>query len=475
MTKKLLPVYLLSLFSLSTSAQEADPVLMTIAGKPITRSEFEYIYNKNQHATGNKQLSLEEYVQLFVNFKLKVAEAEALGLDTTASFRNEFQGYRQQVAASYLNDEEADKAYAQQQYDSLMETGEWTCVRLAHIFKYVPQQASQKEKDSAVQKMDSIYSALQAGADFNELARLHSDDKQSAPQGGNIGWVQRHRSIPEFEKVAFEMPTGTYSEPFTSVNGIHIIMKYAQDTATFANVEKAIQNLRVRKGLLPAGQMAVAQNLRKQYGLSDMDDKQVLEWADKNLEKNNPDFAHLMQEYRDGILLFDASKSQVWDKAGENKEVLEAYFNENKKQYDWDEPRFKGIVVHTKDKKDIKRIKKLLKKTDYSQWSEEIRKQFNPNKDSITVRAQIGIFTKGLSKYVDEAYFKGEKAEPMKDFPYSAIIGKRLKKGPESYMDVRGQVTADYQNYLEEKWIEELRTKYPVTIDKEILKTINSH
>lgn len=473
MKKKLFLVCLSAILGVPTWAQDVDPVIMTIGGKPILRSEFEYIYNKNRTATSSKPLSLEDYVQLFVNFKLKVAEAESLGLDTMSAFRTEFEGYRQQVASTYLTDERADEAYVQAQYDSLMQKGEWTCVRLAHIFKYVPQNASEAQRMQAEHTIDSIYSCLQRGENFGDLARKYSDDPQSAPNGGMIGWVQRHRAIPKFEEVAFSIPVGTYSEPFSTVNGFHIVMKYAQDTATVDNVRNAILALRARKGLLPAGKVAKAQELRLQYGLDGMSDAEVLDWADRNLEKNEPAFAHLMQEYSDGILLFEISKSSVWDKAGEDTTGLAAYFEANRSKYDWKEPRFKGAVLHTRDKATQKELKKLLKKTDFSQWGEAIRSQFN-TKDSIAVRAQIGIFTKGLNKYVDKKCFKGEKVEPLADFPYTLVMGEKLKS-PESYEDVRGEVTSDYQTYLEKEWIAGLQKKYPVVIDEEVLKTVNNH
>lgn len=454
-------------------AQDVDPVIMTVGDKTILRSEFEYLYNKNQNASGDQRLSLEDYIQLFINFKLKVAEAESLGLDTTSSFRTEFLGYRQQVASAYLTDEQADEAYVQSQYDSLMEVGEWTCVRLAHIFKYVPQNATESQRMQSEHLIDSVYECLQRGEKFADLARNYSDDRQSASNGGMIGWIQRHRAIPKFEEVAFALPVGTYSKPFSTVNGFHIIMKYAQDTATIDNVRSAILALRAKQGLLPAGKVAKACELRDKYALDGMDDSEVLEWADQNLEKIEPAFAHLMQEYRDGILLFEISKQNVWDKAGEDTTGLVSFFEANKTSYTWDEPRFKGAALHTRDKTTRKKLKKLLAKNDFSQWSELIRTQFNA-RDSIAVRAQIGVFTKGVNKYVDEDCFKGEKAEPLEDFPYTLVMGEKLS-APEAYTDVRGQVTSDYQVYLEKEWIEGLRRKYPVVINKEVLETVSVH
>ena len=99
--KRNLVLLLTCLFGLSAFAQE-DPVLMRINGKDITRSEFEYIYNKNNSLNELEAKSLNEYVDLFINFKLKVAAAEAAGIDTTRAFREELNGYRRQLAKSYL-------------------------------------------------------------------------------------------------------------------------------------------------------------------------------------------------------------------------------------------------------------------------------------------------------------------------------------------------------------------------------------
>ena len=119
--KRNLVLLLTCLFGLSAFAQE-DPVLMRINGKDITRSEFEYIYNKNNSLNELEAKSLNEYVDLFINFKLKVAAAEAAGIDTTRAFREELNGYRRQLAKSYLTDEEADEAYARQFYDKIRST-----------------------------------------------------------------------------------------------------------------------------------------------------------------------------------------------------------------------------------------------------------------------------------------------------------------------------------------------------------------
>jgi peptidyl-prolyl cis-trans isomerase SurA len=91
-----------------------------------------------------------------------------------------------------------------------------------------------------------------------------------------------------------------------------------------------------------------------------------------------------------------------------------------------------------------------------------------------------GLFKAGDNRVVDSLVFKvtpGPKAKPAKwaDYPIDAVYGKKLKKGPEDYTDVRGQVTEDYQNMLEKAWVYDLRRRYKYSVNQEILKTVNKH
>ena len=103
MKKLILSAALLTATLLSASAKSNDPVLMKINGKDVRLSEFQYLYNKN-NSQQIQQQSLDEYVDMFVTYKLKVADAEAAGIDTTMSFIREFKGYRNELARPYLTD-----------------------------------------------------------------------------------------------------------------------------------------------------------------------------------------------------------------------------------------------------------------------------------------------------------------------------------------------------------------------------------
>ena len=201
--------------------------------------------------------------------------------------------------------------------------------------------------------------------------------------------------------------------------------------------------------------------------------EEVIDELNEKMLSKDSDMKNLAQEYYDGTLMYEISKSEVWDKAAKDEDGLAAYFEANKKKYAWDEPRFKGIVVHVKSEDLLAKAKKLIKKVDEADWATTIVKEMN--NDSVkVVRIERGIYKKGDNANVDYLVFKTGEPKPMKDYPYATTFGKVLKK-PKSHNDVRGVVTTDYQNELEKQWVENLRKKYAVEIDKAVLSTVNNH
>lgn len=153
----------------TASAQTADPTIMTINGKAVPRSEFEYSYNKNNSETVVDKKSVEEYVDLFVNYKLKVMAAEEAGIDTTKAFRDEFRMYRdQQIRPSFINDNDVEREARKIYEDTRKRIDEsGGMVRSRHILVALKQNASKAQSDSALVRADSIYNALIKGADFD--------------------------------------------------------------------------------------------------------------------------------------------------------------------------------------------------------------------------------------------------------------------------------------------------------------------
>ena len=411
---------------------------MTVAGVNVPRSEFEYSYNKNNTDGVIDKKTVDEYVELFVNYKLKVQAALDARIDTTKAFQTEFAQYRdQQVRPTYVTDDDM-LAEAHQVYDQTVKNiGPDGLVMAGHILFRIPQQATDAQQQEAKRRIDSVYTALKAGADFEALAKQVSQDPGSAARGGMLGWFSRNQMVKEFEDAAFALQPGELSKPVQSPFGWHVI------------------KMKERKQLEPF-------EFHKERR------------AD-SLAANDQEMRYLIKEYHDGLLLYEISNRTIWEKVAKDEENLERYFKKNKKKYKWDEPRFKGIAYHVKQKSDVKAVAKCVKKLKFDDWNEALRKTFN-NDSIIRIRVEKGLFKKGDNKLIDREEYKVKnvQVDSVKGYPIDATYGKMLKK-PQDYTDVRGQVVADLQDEVERLWVADLRKKYSVTINEEVLKTVNKH
>ena len=212
-------------FAATWSQSQQDPVIMTVAGVDVPRSEFEYSYNKNNTDGVIDKKTVEEYVDLFVNYKLKVQAAMDARIDTTTAFRTEFAQYRdQQVVPTFVTDEDM-LAEAHRVYDQTLQSiGPDGLIQPAHILILINQKATQEEQKEAKRRIDSVYQALKAGADFEALAKQVSQDPGSSAKGGLVGWCTRNQLVKEFEDAAFALQKGEMSAPVQSPFGWHIIL-----------------------------------------------------------------------------------------------------------------------------------------------------------------------------------------------------------------------------------------------------------
>ena len=642
---KLLPLLILSA---SLMAKGKDPVLMHINDKPVLKSEFEYIYNKNNSNNSLDKKTLEEYVDLFINFKLKVEEARSQGLDTTKAFTTELDGYRNQLIKPYLTDSKVEEAVLIDAYNRLKED-----VEVSHILVRINPEATpedtlkawnkineiaarvQKEDFAVVAKetsedqsvsenagyigwitgfrtvypfeviayatpvgtiskpvktsfgyhiikvherrfsrgeilvshimrftsqddeaanarakvsIDSLYQAVKSGADFGELAETHSEDRGSATRKGELPWFAVGRMVQEFEQAAFALKEkGQVSEPVKSPYGWHIIKLLDQKgLPTFEEKKDEIERQVKRDERALAGQKSFVNQLKKEYKLKlqkgsyledfitllegktltdstflaeaaslkkpmlkfakktatqsdfyqyliknsatpgktdageiirskfiEFTDQQVLDYENTQLEKKHSDFRLLMQEYHDGILLFEVSNNEVWEKASKDTTGLSAFFKKNKGKYTWDKPHYKGRIIQCKTEDILKRAQKIIA----TQPSDSIDKLLRQLNDSVVnIKIEKGLFVQGDNKWVDYLSFKsGDKPEADAAYPFVIVPGKMLNYTPEEYTDVRGLVTADYQEYLEKEWIATLRAKYPVKVNQKVLSTVRKN
>lgn len=452
-----------------------DPTIMTINGQPVSRSEFEYSYNKNNTDGVIDKKSVEEYVDLFVNYKLKVMAALDARIDTTQSFKNEFASYRNQLVRPTMVEESRVLAEAMKVYeDTKKQVGEKGLVRPAHILMRVGQKDSEEKRTEAKQRIDSIYNAIKAGANFEELAKKLSQDYGSASKGGLLPWIGPGQTLQEFEDNAFALKVGELSKPFLSTAGYHIILlKERKPFEPFDSLKTDILKFLEVRGVRDKvvydmlDSMVAASNGKLTRDM-------ILEQKAEEMEAKDPEMKNLIREYHDGLLLFEISNNTVWDKAAKDEEGLAAYFKKNKKKYKWESPRYKGIAYHVKTESDVKAVKNCVKNIPFDKWAETLRKTFN-NDSIIRIRVEKGIFKEGDNNTIDRMVF-GKKIDtvPVKDYPIDAVFGKKLT-APKEFNDVRGQVTSDYQDMLEKEWIASLRKKYEVVVNKDVLSTVNKH
>ena len=464
-------------------AQASDPVVMTINGVPVPRSEFEYSYNKNNGADVIDKKTVDEYVDLFINYKLKVAAALDAHYDTLSSFKQEYTMYRdQQVRPTMVSDAdvlmEAKKTYER----AKEQIGPRGLILPAHILIRVSTKATQAEQNKAKQRIDSVYRALKGGADFAELAKKVSDDKSTGAVGGQLPyWIGPNQAFEEFENAAYALQTGEMSQPVQSPVGWHVIlMKGRKQLEPFDSLKTQIVRSIEQQGVRDQiAQQRVKSEVEASSGT--LTAEKVMDRRADSLAAVDPEMKYLMKEYHDGLLLYEISKQVVWDKGSSDEAGLQAYFKDHQKDYAWSEPRYKGIAYHVKEKGDVKAVKKCVKKLPFDQWADKLRSTFNPD-SVVRIRVEIGIFKPGDNALVDTEVFKtapkdganGKQAAVLKDYPISAVYGKKLKR-PENYTDVRGQVVSDYQDMLEKAWVYDLRQRYAFSVNKDVLKTVNKH
>lgn len=216
----ILPLALLSISNL-IAQDNKDAVLMTIGNTKVTVSEFENVYHKNNtKEVVNDSKSLNDYVDLYVNFKLKVKEAEELGLDTAKSFIDELNGYRKQLAQPYLTDKDVNEKLLKETYDRLKED-----VHASHILVKVAENALPKDTLEAYNKIMKIRARILKGEDFNKVASEKgiSDDPSSKDNGGDLGYFTALQMVYPFESAAFSTKVGEISMPVRTRYGYHII------------------------------------------------------------------------------------------------------------------------------------------------------------------------------------------------------------------------------------------------------------
>lgn len=640
--------------SLLINAQNSDKdaILFSVEGNPVTVSEFDYIYSKtNRDKADYSRQSLEEYLDLYVKFKLKVQKARDLQLDTIPSLQKELEGYRRQLADAYLIDRTVTDKLVREAYERVQEdvdishilislapdaTPEDTLAaysraaatkrriqggssfeelakeisddpsakrnggRIGYVTALFPKglyqletaayngavnevigpvrtqagyhvllvhqrrpargemeaahiliRVEEGEEEEAKARIDSLHALLKKGVDFNQLATENSEDRQTANQGGSIGFFGINRYEPSFEDAAFALKEdGDISEVVQSKVGYHIIKRISR---------KGIQPFAVEKGRLEAkvsqdprfemAKEAMLDRIMQENNFKDdrkvlesfaamqndtfltfrwkapaapskellfsMDDFEVslgdftdwlarasrkrlrmgteigvkeavyslyddfvkeklLEFEEAHLEERYPEFKSLMREYREGILLFEATKMLVWDKAGQDTLGLREFYSKVKGKYRWgDRVRTSIYEVHRKHQDMINDIRAYAE----SHTAEEVLKQFN-SQDNQLVSVKELTFEK--NRNVPPAMSKAKwevgsmsanemtRTNTIKFHKFEELLPPEIR----SLEEARGYVVADYQDFLEKEWVTQLEEEYKVKINQKVFESL---
>ncbi|WP_192823341.1 peptidylprolyl isomerase [Rufibacter sp. LB8] len=241
--------------------QTTEPVLLTIGAETIPAAEFAYVYEKNNGNADSaySAASITEYLDLYTNFKLKVAEAKARGLDTTQSFVKELSGYKEQLAQPYLTEKSVTDQLVREAYERLKKE-----VNAAHILITVDQEADPKDTLAAFQKITDLRQQALSGTPFETLAKQHSQDPSARENNGSLGYFTALQMVYPFENAAFTTPAGQISQPVRTRFGYHLV-KVNEVRPAQGEIKVAHIMVRAQQGLPKADSLVAKKKIDELY------------------------------------------------------------------------------------------------------------------------------------------------------------------------------------------------------------------
>lgn len=458
---------------LTFAAKDKAGVIMTVDGEDVPTEEFLYLFNKNNQQQVTPQ-TLDEYLDVFEVYRLKVAEAKRQGVDTTSAFKKEMDIYKRDLVEPYI----ADTVYFNQLVDIAAQR-ENELVESSHIM-FIRTHDPEKDKRS-LEVLDSLRTELLNGADFIELAKNYSEDKFSSDKGGYLGFAPAGTFPYAFETAVYETPEGEISEIVESHVGWHIVKagnrknsfdmnrpvkSYEEIKADVAR--KASSPFDVRYGQLRTNKLNKLKEKHPEVnveGLSDEETLNVLTEAEEVYQYNtNAEYRNLVDEYVNGSLLFEVSVENIWNKAANDTEGLENFYNTNKGKYTWANPHAKGILIQAKNDSVLAVVKTAIESMPTDSVVPFVKKNYR--REATADRFNV---EKGTNPTIDYLVFGGEEPAPSGKknvFTSFAVLEGRIVDNPENLDDVKAAVVNDYQEELEKQWTAQLRKNHQVEVNK---------
>ncbi len=646
--KKLFLGLLLGVSITGIAQNKTKEVLFTVNDKPYYTDEFARVYKKNLDLVKDEsQKDLNQYLELFVGYKLKVNKAYKLGLQNNTQYQTELKSYRTQLAKNYFNDTKITQALMEEGYNRLQKE-----VRASHILIMVDENATPEDTLKAYKKIEEVSKKALAGEDFGALATQYSEDPSAKENKGDLGYFSAFRMVYPFENAAFTTSKGKVSKIIRTRFGYHILKvedvrpnrgevtvahimilnpkpedqdqekakntindiytkiqqgekfedlakQFSEDksssskggvlnrfgsgqlsseefeSAAFAlaapkDISKPFQSqfgwhiikliekhpiktmdemkneLESKIGKDDRSKKIVAslnEKLRKkytykkdvkQYGLlsklvtddfyeskwkvpanvddyksavltinaKKIDGKTFLEFVDKqqkggmkvkpvskltdllfekfideqltayydeNLENEFPEFANVMEEYRDGLLLFDLMEKEIWERSKTDTIGLKSFYEDHKMEHMW-KKRVDATIISSTKMDEIKKALSLLKK---KMEPQDIKAKLNVN-NVVNVMTNSGTFEEGNDALPKGITYQVGISDIFKEGEYYFVtkVDKVLPDGVKTFDECKGKVVNDYQQYLEQRWVDDLKKEFTVTIDKDAFEHI---
>ncbi len=513
---------LLFCFSVEVSAQ----TLFSYGKNKVSKEEFLDAYHKNNMDTSGKKISYEDYLDLYIKFKLKVQSSLDDKLDTTAEQINEMRAFHAQLASSYMREDASIKILTEEAIERSKkdlriavddkEIGWITAfslsyaieniaystpvgktsdtfttssgthklkvleerknigeIRVAQILLGFKPNTTEKEKQEVALLADSVYKALQEGADFASLVEKYSTDMITFRTKGEIPAFGPGKYEPVFEKEAFALSRdGDISRPFKTAFGYHILKRVEHIPSK--------DSLAINQRVLSSDRMEVAQKvfvtrvrsiIAKDAAPENLaNDSAVLSYYRDHLEKYNPEFASQLKEFKEGNLLFTVMQKKVWDKAVDDSVSLMNYYNAHKTTYQWETSADAVLITFLNSVSDDQ-LKKEVKDNikHWRRWADENEGniladsgRFELSQLPVAIAADAPLESVANPVYNEQ---EGSKT--------TVYIIRTYKSGEaKEFEDAKGAVINDYQQLLEEEWIANLKKQYPVKVRKKVLKKL---
>ncbi|MBL7698421.1 MAG: peptidylprolyl isomerase [Chitinophagaceae bacterium] len=353
-------------------------------------------------------------------------------------------------------------------------------VRVAQILLAFHPGMSEEARNALGARADSLYANLIEGGIFADSARAYSNDNLTYQNGGEMAAFGVGQFDTLFTNTAFSLQKdGDISSPIKTVYGYHILQRLQRievidDPKNEGNMnmlkEKVMQSDRIQfaQAILVK---KIRETIRKDAKPADLaTDSSVIEYYRGHLENYNTEFAEQLKEFREGNLLFGIMQKKVWDAATDDSVALKNYFDQNKNRYNW-EMSADAIIITCTDPQVVDSIQTLVK-NDLSLWR-KLADQSNGMVQADSGRFELSqIPVAGRTNFTEGLITAPVTNDQDSSKTFAYIIRMHNEKEPKSFDDAKGSVINDYQAFLEEQWVAELKKKYPVKVNKKVFKRL---